>query len=90
MPENPAVLYPADYRRAAALIVHFQHGDTEGVAAVLGETSEDGRPVSLILAVLQVYAELVPELRSELGISLMTSSILRMAGMESDAGGDRS
>ena len=42
----------ADYRRAAALLLHRLRGDAEGVNAVLAEASELDRASALILAVM--------------------------------------
>lgn len=42
----------ADYRRAAALLLHRLRGDTEGVNAILAEASDADRTSALILAVM--------------------------------------
>jgi hypothetical protein len=72
----------ADMRRAGALITHFGQGSDEGVNAILEEAVKAGRCLSLLLAVLAVYNELVPELRSEMGMQLMGSAVLKLAQME--------
>jgi hypothetical protein len=77
-------LQPADHRRAAALIVHFGQGDTEGMAAIFREVNEDARLTELMLAVLSLYNEMVPEVRTQLGMSLLSSYVMRLAGMEDE------
>lgn len=83
-PNNPADLTPADMRRASALVVHWARRDQEGVQAVLAETSEAGRAVSLILAVISMYDEIVPAIHTELGMSLLSHHVLRLAGMDEE------
>jgi len=78
-------LEPSDYRRAAALIVHFGTENHDGVKAVLDEVVEDGRAAAILMAVLSVYDEMIPELRSPLGLSLLSSFIMRVAGQETAA-----
>lgn len=73
-----------DMRRAGALITHFGQGSNEGVQAILADAVEAGRVLELLLAVLAVYNELVPELRSEMGMQLMGSAVLRLAQLEAD------
>lgn len=77
-------LQPADHRRAAALVVHFGHGDSGGMAAVFRETNECQRLTELMLGVLSLYDAVVPELRTDLGMQLMSAHVLRLAGMENE------
>lgn len=71
-----------DRRRAAAAVVHYGRNNYDGVNAVLREAAEADRVSPFILALLDMYDQLVPELRSELGMSFMSSHVLRIAGME--------
>ena len=83
MSENNKIsLEIADLCRASALVAHFGRDDAEGVHAVLQETVDARRTTQLLLAVLDLYNQIVPELRTPLGMSLMSSHILRLAGLE--------
>ncbi|HWL99087.1 MAG TPA: hypothetical protein VNP20_17220 [Nocardioidaceae bacterium] len=70
----------ADYRRAAALIIHFGRDDGAGVNAVLDEANEADRATELVVALLMTYNSIVPEVRTDLGMKLMTDYLLRIAG----------
>lgn len=72
----------ADYRRAAALIQHHGTGSLAGMNAVVEEANEEDRATQLLYAVLSIYQEIVPELRTDLGMSLMSSYIYKLAGSE--------
>lgn len=72
----------ADLRRAAALIVHYGRNNEDGVKAIIAETSDAKRPVPLILALLTLTDQVVPALYTDLGMSLLSAHILKLAGIE--------
>lgn len=78
---------PADARRAAAIITHFGRGEWPGVEAILREAGEVQRGTQLLLGVLALYDEIIPELRTEVGLSILSAHVVRLAGMEHDQGG---
>lgn len=78
---------PSDHRRASALIVHHSRSDIDGINTTLEEAVNERRATQLVLALLEVFAYLVPELRTELGIDLMSNHVIRLAGLE-DGGPD--
>lgn len=71
-----------DRRRAAAAVVHYAKHNLDGINAVLQEAAEADRITPMFLALLDVYDQMVPELRTDLGMSFLSSHIMRMAGME--------
>jgi hypothetical protein len=71
-----------DRRRAAAAVVHYAQHNLDGINEVLREAAEIDRVTPLILALLDVYDQMVPELRTDLGMSFLSSHIMRVAGME--------
>ena len=73
---------PSDHRRASALIVHHSRNDIDGINTTLEEAVSERRATQLVLSLLHVYGLLVPELRTELGIQLMSDYILRLAGTD--------
>jgi hypothetical protein len=86
--KNPVDVTPgaADYRRAAALIAHYGRNDNPGIGEIMAETAETGRPLPLILALLAVFNEVIPEMRTPLGMNLLSDYVLRLAGMEAGEG----
>lgn len=77
--------FNGDRRRAAAVVVHYGNSDFDGVNAILREVAETDRVSPFILALLDLYSALVPELRTELGMSLMAAHVMRLAGMEQES-----
>lgn len=75
-------LAAADARRAAALIVHYGRGDVDGLNAVFEESRQAGRGVALIVSLLGLYEQLIPELRTELAQSFLSHHLMRLAGVE--------
>lgn len=45
-----------DQRRATALVCHYGRNNTEGMAAILGEAADLGRPMELVAAVLKLHS----------------------------------
>lgn len=72
----------ADHRRAAALIVHHGRGDNDGLNAIIGETATERRPTELLIAVVDLYQQIVPAVHTELGIQFLSSHLHRLAGIE--------
>lgn len=75
-----------DYRRAAAMIVHHARRDQPGQNAVVTEALQADRLGNLLQAVLHLYEQMLPELRSPLGLQLLSSKVVELAGMEEQAG----
>lgn len=71
-----------DCRRAAALVTHHARGDLAGINAILQEAVEADRVSPLFLSVLALYEVIVPELRTEAAIALMSEWVVKIAGME--------
>ena len=75
---------PSDHRRASALIVHHSRNDIDGINTTLEEAVNERRATQLVLSLLEVFSYLVPELRTELGIGLMSTHVIRLAGLEDE------
>lgn len=78
--ENPMTNHAAtDCRRASALVVHYGTEQHDGVNEVLKESTESGRATEFIIAVLQLFQNVVPQLVTELGMACLSDTILRLA-----------
>lgn len=82
MTHHTIVIEPGDVRRAAAFLVHTARQDDDGLAAVLIEASEAGRSVPMTIALAGLFVELLPELRTPSGMSLVRESVAMLASME--------
>ena len=71
-----------DCRRAAAIVVHHARADLEGINAILQEADECDRVTQLFLAVLDLYQTLLPELRTEVAMKLLSAWVSRLAGVD--------
>ena len=71
-----------DCRRAAAIVVHHARADLEGINAILREAAEADRVTPLFLAVLDLYQTMLPELRTEASMKLLSAWVTRIAGMD--------
>ena len=71
-----------DHRRAAAAIVHYTRGDGAGIHAILTEAVDAGRVTELFVALLAVYAFLLPELRTEQALAYIAAAVERLAAEE--------
>lgn len=78
---------PADARNAAALILHRRNGDDKGVAGIFAEVAETKRQTQLLLAVMDLYANAITELKTDAGIELMASYVGDMAEHAHEAQG---
>jgi hypothetical protein len=65
----------ADCRRATALAVHYGNQDVDGVNSVLVEAIELDRAAELIVAVLELHAQVIPILLSGDGLACLTQMI---------------
>ena len=68
-----------DNRRAATLTVHYGHGDTAGVNAVLEETIGVNRVTPLYLAVLNLHQVVIPKLYTADGLACLTELLYTLA-----------
>lgn len=75
---------PADCRRAAALVAHYGQANLDGINAILTEAAEADRVTQLILAVLNLYSFLIPELRTPAAMQWMTRAVIHLAQAEED------
>ncbi len=71
-----------DCRRAAAIVVHHARSDVEGINAILREAAEADRVTPLFVAVLDLYQTLLPELRTEPAMKLLSVWVTRIAGVD--------
>jgi hypothetical protein len=69
-----------DCRRAAALVVHHARADIAGINYILQEAAEADRITPLFVAVLDLFQTLLPELRTETAISLLSTWVAKIAG----------
>lgn len=78
----------ADNRRATALVCHFGRQNMEGVNAVLAETIEERRITPLIVALLELHANVIPVLLTPDGMACFTAAVYVLAndeGLSADA-----
>jgi hypothetical protein len=80
MTDQEKSLHRDDCRRGAALVVHHARGDVDGINAILQEAAEADRVSDLFIALLDLYQTLVPELRTELAIKLLSATVTKIAG----------
>ncbi len=73
---------PTACRRAAALLVHHANQDGQGIAAVLEEVDDSDEGVALVMALLELYNLLLPELRTPKAIAMMQDFTARVAARE--------
>lgn len=66
-------------RRACRFLVAYGEGDTEGTNAIMRET-DDVSPT--IVALLDVYATILPTLHTPFGIDIIDRGIRTLSGME--------
>lgn len=68
-------LFAADYRRAAASIVHWGKGNYEGFDQVLTEVKDAARVSPFILGMLGLLHAVVPVLMTEMGIASLSEAV---------------
>jgi len=71
-----------DIRRAAQLVVAHSQDNIAGINDVIREIKELDRVTPLILAVLNLYRELVPVLATPIGLASLTQTVLDLAVKE--------
>lgn len=81
---QPLIIEAADARRAAAFVCHYGSGNTDGMHAILKEAAESKRGIELLLAVVQMYDEIVPVIHSEFGLQILSRQVMKLAGLEGD------
>lgn len=84
MTEHSIDIDAADARRALAAITHNLDGNGEGLATILREANTEGRRIELVLALLNVFDHLLPELRTPLGIELVKQQLMYAATEEGE------
>lgn len=82
MSDRHLTVTAADNRRAAALVAHHGRGDAQGLSAILAEVNDCHRPTELVLAVLDLYQQLVPAIHTPLGLQFLSSYLHKVAGLE--------
>jgi len=75
-------------RRGAEVILARHEKNVDAFNAVLIEANDDGRPVEVIAAVLDLYLVLLPELASAYALSSLAKWTARIAASENGIDGD--
>jgi hypothetical protein len=83
MTDEP-VITAADAHRAARLMCHYSEGSAEGCIAIPKDAADANRVTNFILAIVDVFATIVPVLHSELGVTAIQGCIGKIA-MREDA-----
>ncbi len=72
-------LYVSDCRRATALVTHYGRGNIAGINEALREAVEVDRVTPLLMAVLDLYANLMPVLVAPLGMKCLADTVVLTA-----------
>jgi hypothetical protein len=67
MIDNSTLVTATDMRRAAAMLCHYQSGDQAGLLAIMTEAHNADESPDLAGAVVALFFELSPEVRTEEG-----------------------
>ncbi|MGJ6126317.1 hypothetical protein QN239_27450 [Mycolicibacterium sp. Y3] len=89
MPDGAAALTHADYQRAAALIGHEANGYAPGMQFVVDQTCAENRTAQLLLAVIDCYATITIELRTDGGLIAVWQLIEQETRRRNDDGDAR-
>jgi hypothetical protein len=68
-------LYVSDCRRATALVTHYGRGNLAGINEALREAVEVDRVTPLLMAVLDLYDNLMPVLVAPLGMKCIADTV---------------
>ena len=79
MTANPAA---GDCRRATAVVVHYGTNSSDGISEVFKESVEIGRVTELILALLDLFQNVVPQLLTDLGMACISDALIDLANDE--------
>ncbi len=71
-----------DCRRAARLVIAHSLRDLDAVTAVLTEARNADRVTEILLAVMSTYRSYVPQLYSDVGLSVLQRSVIDFAARE--------
>ena len=77
-------LLNTDVRRAAALILHHNNHDQDGIVAIFEEANANQRGTHMVLGVLGLFEQMVPELRTNLGQKILNDFLLEVASGEAE------
>ncbi len=80
-PEEKALVRD-DCQRAAALVVHHSRNDADGFNVCLQEAVAADRATQLYIAILDLYASLLPELRTPIAQHFLADWVTRSAGTD--------
>lgn len=72
-------LAATDCRRATALVVHYGTENRDGVNALLQETAEDERVTEMLLSLLGLFDNVIPQLHTQLGMTCLSDVLLQLA-----------
>lgn len=72
-------IHAADCRRATALACHYGRANIDGVNALFKETVEVGRVTELLMALIGLYAHIVPVLVTKLGMRCLSEVVVNVA-----------
>lgn len=67
-----------------AMIVHHARRDGDGVNAIFDEANREGRGTELLLALLDGYESIVPQLRTEAAMACLTQAMHQIAEWDED------
>jgi hypothetical protein len=71
-----------DRQRAARLIAHHANYNVDGINSVLQSAAQADRVTQLILAILDLYEILLPQLQTPLGLRCLEQSVVELAMKE--------
>lgn len=77
-------LTTADCRRATALACHWGRANVDGVNELFNEAVEKKRISELLIALLGLYAYIVPVLVTKLGMGCLSETVVNIAGHGKD------
>lgn len=72
-------LYVSDCRRATALVTHYGRANLAGINETFREAVEVDRVTPLLMAVLDLYTNLMPILVAPLGMSCLADTVMLTA-----------
>lgn len=83
--EKPGI---GDCRRAAQLMFGYAQQDVGEINAVLHEAVDLGRATELLMALLELYRRVIPQMYTDLGLNVLGKTVLQWAAREQEQGQD--
>ncbi len=79
-PQTPQLV---DAKRAAALVVHWNRQDVDGVNEVLAQVNGDEDPnaatARLLFAIIELYSGIMPALHTPRGLTLLSQMVVDLS-----------